>query len=79
MLCAILLLVCLPANAQKHGPIPRIGILRAGAPPPDGSPDVFLQGLRDLGYIEKKNIFIEIRYAEGNRDRLVSLQREWSS
>jgi len=75
-LCAILLVVCLPAHAQKQALIPRIGILRAGTPSPDGSPDVFLQGLRDLGYIENKNIVIEIRYAEGNRDRLREFAKE---
>ena len=75
-LCAILLVVCLPAHAQKQALIPRIGILRAGMPSPDGSPDVFLQGLRDLGYIENKNIVIEMRYAEGNRDRLREYAKE---
>lgn len=58
------------AHAQKQAMIPRIGVLRAGAPSPHGFPDVFLQSLRDLGYVEGKNILIEIRYAEGNRDRL---------
>jgi len=33
----------------------------------------FQQGLRDLGYIEKKNIALEYRYAEGNSDRLAAL------
>ena len=57
------------AQAQKQAAIPRIGILRAGGPPSDGSPDGFVQQLRNLGYVEGKNILIEIRYAEGNRDR----------
>jgi putative ABC transport system substrate-binding protein len=74
-LCAMLLVFCLPAHAQKQATIPRIGILRAGAPSLDGAPDVFLQELRRLGYVEGKNILIEIRYAEGNRDRL----REFST
>ena len=30
----------------------------------------FEQGLRDLGYIEGKNILVEYRYAEGNLDRV---------
>jgi putative ABC transport system substrate-binding protein len=64
------------AHAQKQATIPRIGILRAGAPPPDGSPDVFVQSLRNLGYVEGKNILIELRYAEGNRDRLRDLATE---
>jgi putative ABC transport system substrate-binding protein len=60
----------LPAEAQKQTKIPRIGILRAGAPPKDGASDAFLQGLRALGYVDGKNILFEIRYAEGNRERL---------
>src|SRR6185503_11606271 len=68
--CTILVVSCLPAHAQKQAAIPRIGILRAGAPPTDGAPDVFLQELRRLGYVEGKNILIEMRYAEGNRERL---------
>jgi putative ABC transport system substrate-binding protein len=69
----LLLIFFLPpvslCHAQKQSAIPRIGILRAGAPPTDGSPDVFVQQLRNLGYVEGKNVIIELRYAEGNRDR----------
>jgi putative ABC transport system substrate-binding protein len=66
----------LPAHAQKQTTIPRIGILRAGAPAKDGGSDAFLQGLRALGYVEGKNILFEIRYAEGNRERLRDLAIE---
>ena len=38
--------------------------------------EVFRQGLRDLGYIEGKNILIEYRYMEGNQDRIPSLVAE---
>ena len=70
MSCATLAALCLPAHGQKQGTIPRIGIVRAGGTPAGGAPDLFVEGLRSLGYIEGKNIFFEIRYAEGNRDRL---------
>jgi ABC-type uncharacterized transport system substrate-binding protein len=63
-------------HAQQKVPIPRIGILRASTPPPDGTPDVFLEALRDLGYVEKKTILLEIRYAEGNRARLREFAKE---
>jgi putative ABC transport system substrate-binding protein len=69
----MLLVFCLPAHAQK---IPRIGVLRGGAPLASGEPDEFLQALRSLGYVEGKNILIDIRYAEGNRDRLRDLATE---
>jgi putative tryptophan/tyrosine transport system substrate-binding protein len=67
MLCVMLLAFGLPAYAQK---IPRVGILRAGAGPAAGEPDVLIQALRSLGYVEGKNILIDVRYAQGNRDRL---------
>ena len=63
-------------HAQKLAPIPRIGIVRAGAPAPGGIPDEFVQALHDLGYIDKKNIMIEIRYAKGDRDRLREFAKE---
>jgi putative ABC transport system substrate-binding protein len=73
LLSSLFLAFCLPAHAQK---VPRIGILRAGAPSATGQPDVLLQALRSLGYVEGKNILIDIRYAEGNRDRLRELAIE---
>src|SRR5687768_8525663 len=76
MLCSMLLAFCRPAHAQKQATIPRIGILRAGMPSGDGASDAFLQGLRALGYVDGKNILFEIRYAEGNRERLRDLAIE---
>jgi putative ABC transport system substrate-binding protein len=65
------------AQAQQPGKIPRIGYLT-------GSPlfvisalsEAFRQGLRDLGYIEGKNIVIEWRPHEGNLDRQRALAAE---
>jgi putative ABC transport system substrate-binding protein len=62
-------------HAQKQATIPQIGILRAGAPP-DATLDLFLQGLRELGYIDGKNVQIEIRYAEGKAARSSELAME---
>ncbi len=56
----------LPAEAQQAGKMPRIGYLhfRAG---PIATDEAFLQGLRDLGWIEGQNIAIEYRWAAVRR------------
>lgn len=63
------------AYAQKQSSIPRIGVLLLGAPP-NANLDAFIQGLRELAYVEGKNIFIEYRFAGGKADRLPELARE---
>jgi putative tryptophan/tyrosine transport system substrate-binding protein len=65
------------AEAQQPGKMYRIGFL--GAPSRSffaTRMEGFRQGLRDLGYIEGKNILIEYRYAEGNQGRLPDLAAE---
>ena len=65
------------AQAQQPTKIPRIGFLSTTSP--SNVPtrlEAFRQGLRDLGYVEGKNIVIEYRYAEGNIDRLPTLLDE---
>ena len=76
-LCAVLLALCLCAEAQQPAKIPRIGYL--GATSPSAIPDrieAFRQGLRELGYVEGKNIVIEWRHHEGKVDRLPALAAE---
>ena len=63
------------AHAQKRAAIPRVGILRAGSPG-DVNLELFLHGLRDLGYVDGKNIFIEVRYAQGDQKRSAELAKE---
>ena len=65
----------LPAQAQQPAKIPRIGFLFIGS---KDQPHLesFRQGLRELGYVEGKNIVIENRYAEGKRDALPVLAAE---
>src|SRR5947208_12290062 len=72
-LCAMLLALSFPVHAQQPKKIPRIGYLGAGSPPVDKA---FLQGLRDLGYIEGQNIAIEYRFADGKNERLPGLAAE---
>src|SRR6185436_4489411 len=54
------------AEAQQPARIPRIGILiPASASFFSARVDAFRQRLRELGYVEGKNVVIEYRYAEG--------------
>ena len=63
------------AGAQQPAIIPRIGYI-APTGPENTNYAAFLRGLRDLGYIEGKNILVEYRSMEGNRDRIPSLVAE---
>jgi putative tryptophan/tyrosine transport system substrate-binding protein len=65
------------AEAQQPKKVPRIGYL--GAASLSAIPkriEAFRQGLRELGYVEGKNIVIEYRWAEGKLDRLPALAAE---
>jgi putative tryptophan/tyrosine transport system substrate-binding protein len=74
---ALLFALCLSAQAQQPTKIPRIGFLITSSPSVIAPRmDAFQQGLRDLGYVEGKNIVIERRHAEGKLDRLPALAAE---
>jgi ABC-type uncharacterized transport system substrate-binding protein len=63
------------APVQQQARIPRIGFLFIGSKDqPHLEP--FRQGLRELGYVEGKNILIEYRFAEGKLDALPVLAAE---
>ena len=65
------------AEAQQPAKIPRIGILlAASASFFSARVEAFRQRLRELGYVEGKNIVIEYRYAEGKLERLPDLAAE---
>jgi len=57
------------AQAQQPTKIPRIGYLGGSAASNLARREAFRQGLRELGYVEGKNIVIEWRYSEGQPDR----------
>jgi putative ABC transport system substrate-binding protein len=63
------------AESQQPKKVPRIGFLRV-APLEDPLTAAFRQGLRELGYVDGKNIAIEYRSAEGKGDRLPDLAAE---
>jgi putative tryptophan/tyrosine transport system substrate-binding protein len=73
-----LLIVCgASAQAQQTKKVPRIGYLIGASLSADSARiPAFRQGLRELGYVEGKNIVIEYRYAEGKFDRLPALATE---
>jgi putative tryptophan/tyrosine transport system substrate-binding protein len=76
-LCALLFALCVPVQAQQPAKIPKIGFLSSGtASFSTFRNDVFQQQLRELGYVEGKNIAFDSRYGEDNFDRLPSLADE---
>src|SRR5439155_2037770 len=75
-----LLLTGLPAQAQQPTKIPRVGFLIvAPLSTFQSRTEAFQQGLRELKYVEGKNIVIEWRSAEGKVDRLLALAAELGS
>ena len=77
LLATLLLTTAPPAKAQQPTKIPRIGFLGGGSASANaGRVEAFRQGLRELGYVEGKNIVIEQRWAEGKLDRLAVLAAE---
>ena len=77
LVAVVLLALGVTADSQQAKKVPRIGYLGFGSPSTIPTRiEAFRQGLRELGYVEGKNIFIEWRSAEGNADRLPSLAAE---
>ena len=72
-----LLTVPLAVEAQPAGAkVPRIGFLALNRGANPHLREAFLQGLRDLGYVEGRNVVIENRDAEGKLERLPALATE---
>jgi len=66
-------------DAQPASRVYRLGLLHSGSPPPASDPvlaDWIWGPLRELGYVEGKNLSIERKYAEGNFDRVPAMARE---
>jgi ABC-type uncharacterized transport system substrate-binding protein len=77
LIAVVLLAVGLSAEAQQPTKVPRIGFLSGQSLSTISTRiEAFRQGLRELGYVEGKNIVIELRYAEGKLDRLPALAAE---
>src|SRR5215475_12840410 len=77
LVAIVLLALGVIAEAQQPKKVPRIGYLSVSSPSAMSTrTEAFRHGLRELGYVEGKNIVIEWRSAEGKRDRLPSLVAE---
>jgi putative tryptophan/tyrosine transport system substrate-binding protein len=72
----VLLAAPLPAGALQAAGVPRIGYLAPGLAANPSMHEAFRKGLRDLGYVEGRNVVIEYRDAEGKDDRLPALAAE---
>jgi putative ABC transport system substrate-binding protein len=81
-LCAMLLVLSFPVQAQQPKSIRRIGYLSRDLHPSDSRAaaphtlEAFRKGLGELGYIEGKTIIIEYRYADERLERLPALAEE---
>ena len=77
LIAFMILVAAAPAHAQQPEKIPRIGYLTNAPLSSDPvSPEALRRGLRELGYIEGKDIVIEFRSGERNRDRQRALAAE---
>jgi putative ABC transport system substrate-binding protein len=76
-LCAMLFALCSSVEAQQPNKIPRIVFLSVQPPAILSARfDAFRRGLRELGYVEGKNIVIEYLHSEGSQDRLPAVVAE---
>jgi ABC-type uncharacterized transport system substrate-binding protein len=76
MLTGGIVVVPVAAMAQPAAKTVRIGYLTTNLAANPQQREAFLHGLRDLGYIEGRNLVIEYRSAEGNLDRFPALAAE---
>ena len=81
LMAVALLAVGMIAEAQQPTKIPRIGYVSPSGDANNPGPmvEAFRQGLRELAYVEGKNILVEYRYLEGNLDRAPGLVAETRS
>jgi putative ABC transport system substrate-binding protein len=74
----MLLAVAVLAEAQQAKKVPRIGFIDSSGGPaaPSAQFNAFREGLKEFGYIDGSNVYIENRYAEGKLDRMPALVDE---
>jgi putative ABC transport system substrate-binding protein len=76
-LSAMLFALCFPAESQQPKKIAKIAYLAPSTPAAAAHlVEAFRQGLRELGYVEGKNLVLELRHGEARAERLSELARE---
>jgi putative tryptophan/tyrosine transport system substrate-binding protein len=65
---------CFTAEAQQETRVWRVGLLSGSSRSPPY--DAFVEGLRELGYVEGKNITIDFRFAQGQVERVPEFARD---
>jgi putative ABC transport system substrate-binding protein len=72
-----LLAAPLAAEAQPAGKVWRIGVIVTATPTEtEHLIKALTEGLRELGYVERRNVMLELRFAEGRQERLTALAAE---
>jgi putative ABC transport system substrate-binding protein len=74
-----LILAPLAAEGRSAGKVARLGVLLFGTPATDPNLVAFVGGLRDLGYVEGRNLMLEYRSAEGRPERVRELALQVAS
>src|SRR5262245_51218857 len=74
-LCALLFALCPCAHAQQQARVFTVGWLSA-RPAANTGQEIIVRMLRDLGYVEGKNVAYEYRFAEDKLDQLPALADE---
>jgi putative tryptophan/tyrosine transport system substrate-binding protein len=77
LLAAFLTAPYLAEAEQKVKAVPKIGFIVSSGRPSSRHLESFRAGLHDLGYVEGKNILLELRYAEGRLDRMAPFVHEF--
>jgi putative ABC transport system substrate-binding protein len=75
-LIVTLTLGTLVAGAQPAAKIPRIGVLHVGTATDPSNAAMFMQGLREHGYVVGKNIIVERRFGDNNSERMSEMAAE---
>jgi putative tryptophan/tyrosine transport system substrate-binding protein len=77
IILSILALLATPLTcaAQQPGKTPRVGYIRAGTPNNDEVREEFVRGMRDLGYVEGRNITYEFRHYGDDVESIPALIR----